>query len=82
MSRSDGGSNVAVGLDPENLRERARFYADRNQIETAVFFAGEYFFVRNLFDATFTHNNRAPGCIFKCKSERGRDLMRQPPPAF
>jgi len=52
MSRSDGGSNVAVGLDPENLRERARFYADRNQIESAVFFAGNWN-VMSSFDISF-----------------------------
>lgn len=52
MSRSDGGSNVAVGLDPENLRERARFYADRNQIESAVFFAGNLN-VMSSFDTSF-----------------------------
>jgi hypothetical protein len=40
MSRSDVGSKVAIGLEHTNLRERAKFYADRNQIETAVFFAG------------------------------------------
>ena len=40
MSRSDGGSRIAVGMESSNLHERARFYADRNQIETAVFFAG------------------------------------------
>jgi hypothetical protein len=44
MSGSDCGNKIAVGLEPTNLRERARFYADRNQIETAVFFAGNPFF--------------------------------------
>ena len=40
MSLSDFGNKIAVGLESTNLRERAKFYADRNQIETAVFFAG------------------------------------------
>ena len=53
MSRSDGGSKIiAVGLEPENLRERARFYADRNQIESAVFFAGNWN-VMSSFDISF-----------------------------
>jgi hypothetical protein len=41
MSRSDCASKVALGLESSNLREHARYYADRNQIETAVFFAGK-----------------------------------------
>ena len=53
MSRSDCGSKIAVGLESTNLRERARFYADRNQIETAVFFAGQRL-LRSLFATSFT----------------------------
>jgi hypothetical protein len=50
MSRSDVGSKVAIGLEHTNLRERAKFYADRNQIETAVFFAGNGMIIGALFD--------------------------------
>jgi hypothetical protein len=65
MSRSDGGSKIiAVGLEPENLRERARFYADRNQIESAVFFAGNWNVMHSSY-SSFLHTCRAPGCIFE-----------------
>jgi hypothetical protein len=50
MSRSDVGSKIAIGLEHTNLRERAKFYADRNQLETAVFFAGNGMIIGALFD--------------------------------
>jgi hypothetical protein len=40
MTKSDDGCKISLGMESANLRERTQFYADRNQIETAVFFAG------------------------------------------
>ncbi len=69
MSRSDFGSKLSVGLEHATLRERASFYAERNQIESAVFFAGNPP-VSLCLELSFTHLCRASCRILKSKPVR------------